>query len=84
MSCLCRRDQVKLADGSFKVSRGLLLAGLPQQEGALELRSQTLLTVPPKVCMDDLLSAGGIKSHSLSINSHRQLVPLAIVGLVGQ
>lgn len=50
----------------------------------MELLSQSFLAVPPKVCMNTLLSAGGIKSHSLSINSHSQLVPLTIVGLIGQ
>lgn len=63
VSCLRRGYQVKLADGPFKLRQGLLLVHFPQQEGALEFLRQPLalaLPLPPKVCMDTLLSAGGI------------------------
>lgn len=65
VSCLRRGYQVKLADGSFKLCQGLLLAHFPQQEGALEFLSQPLalalaFPIPLKVCVDTLLSAGGI------------------------
>ena len=61
VSCLRRWYQVELADGSFKLCHTLLVAAFPQQEGALEFLSEPLtLALPLKVCVDTLLSAGGI------------------------